>query len=60
MAADIFGEKSIANLPGEHGRVRPFVLADFVDNMWSGYFGLGAANYARPDAACFVKSEKGL
>jgi len=60
LAADIFGEKPVANLPGEHGRVGAFILADFVDNVRSSYFWLGAANYARPDAASFVKSCENL
>lgn len=56
--ADTVRQKTVADFPGEHGRVRLLVVGYCVHDIRGRHFGLRATDNARPDAARFVVSAK--
>lgn len=54
LVADPLGQKSIADLPGEHCRILLLVLADGVHHGWGRHLGLAAPDHARLEVARLV------
>lgn len=54
VVADALGQEPVANLPGEHGGVLPFVLGDFIHHFRGSHLGLGATDHAGFDAPGLV------
>lgn len=57
LVAHLLQQKSISDLPGEHGRVVVFQLQDRLDNFRRGHFGFWATDYTWCDAPGLVVPE---
>lgn len=59
IVTDALSQEPVPDLPGEHRRVLSLVFSNFVHHFGRRYFGLGAANHSRLDAASLVVPEPG-
>lgn len=54
IVTDALSQEPVPDLPGEHSWVLSLVFSNLVHHFGRGYFGLGAANHSRLDAASLV------
>ena len=55
LRAHALGEQSVADLPGEHGRVVLLVARDRLHDAWRRHLRFGAADHARLEVARLVE-----
>ena len=60
LGADLFGEQSISDFPGEDRRTLPFVLSDLEDDIVRGDSGLASPNRPWPNGSTFVVTTQNL
>ena len=59
-AADVFGKKTVANLPGEHGRILGLVANDGLHNKRRGHLRFRAPDDTRLNGPRFVPAGEDL